>query len=496
MFTDESLDGVDIKSTWRKERDLASSSVQTEDLLISDAAVQSIKWADEAIQTDEEPEKKFWLAQDTSGRLVDFLRRVEPYILRQLQKNLQSRAFDDYEVGGDEEKSAVTIVHTLTHADLNNKFQVTGLSWNSTGSVIAASYGNFEHEDWCTHKASLCTWNLDRRNINENKADTAVELSSCLMCIAFHPQNPALIAGGNFNGEVMLWDLSREDDTLVCTSGIGDDAHQEPVSKVHWFPDSKGKRFSLVSIGTDGKILVWKVDRKHQKLSLKDGFVLMNQSLPRKMKVKGVRGDKEIGATCISYNSEDRDMFLVGSEAGAIFKCSMHAQGNPAGSHIVSSIPLRSPVTFTYSPHHGPVYSVECSPFHRNAFISSAMDQCIRLYSILQAQPVMTIEPGEGYIYSVAWSPIRPTLIAAVAETGNLLLYDLKHGQPTPVQKLGASPQKQPVYTCQFNSHQTEFLATGDAAGYIQIFKLSQSLRKVAAKDAEFIGKLVSVAAE
>ena len=58
----------------------------------------------------------------------------------------------------------------------------------------------------------------------------------------------------------------------------------------------------------------------------------MTQSLPRKMKVKGVRGDKEVGVTCITYNSEDKDMFLVGSEAGAIFKCSMHAQGNPAGS--------------------------------------------------------------------------------------------------------------------------------------------------------------------
>lgn len=54
--------------------------------------------------------------------------------------------------------------------------------------------------------------------------------------------------------------------------------------------------------------------------------------------------------------------------------------------HVQSSIPLRSPVTFTYSPHHGPVYAVECSPFHRNAFISAGMDQCIRLYSLLQVK--------------------------------------------------------------------------------------------------------------
>ena len=60
--------------------------------------------------------------------------------------------------------------------------------------------------------------------------------------------------------------------------------------------------------------------------------MLMTQSLPRRMKVKGVRGDKEVGVTCISYHSEDKDMFLVGSEAGVIFKCSMNSQGPPAGS--------------------------------------------------------------------------------------------------------------------------------------------------------------------
>ena len=67
--------------------------------------------------------------------------------------------------------------------------------------------------------------------------------------------------------------------------------------------------------------------------------MVMTQSLPRKMKVKGVRGDKEVGVTCITYNSEDKDMFLVGSEAGVIFKCSMNEQGPPAGSKLITVYP-------------------------------------------------------------------------------------------------------------------------------------------------------------
>lgn len=52
--------------------------------------------------------------------------------------------------------------------------------------------------------------------------------------------------------------------------------------------------------------------------------------------------------------------------------------------NIISSIQLKSPVTFTYAHHYGPVYSAEFSPFHRNAFLTSSMDQTLRLYSMLQ----------------------------------------------------------------------------------------------------------------
>jgi len=63
------------------------------------------------------------------------------------------------------------------------------------------SYGKYDHEDWCTHKSSLRTWNLNKRLVTSEKPDAVVELSSCLMTISFHPQEPALIAGANFNGE-------------------------------------------------------------------------------------------------------------------------------------------------------------------------------------------------------------------------------------------------------------------------------------------------------
>lgn len=55
----------------------------------------------------------------------------------------------------------------------------------------------------------------------------------------------------NVIGEVMVWDVGNADNMLVATSGIGDDSHSEPVSKLVWIRDtgSKGGKYN-VSVST------------------------------------------------------------------------------------------------------------------------------------------------------------------------------------------------------------------------------------------------------
>ena len=47
---------------------------------------------------------------------------------------------------------------------------------------------------------------------------------------------------------MLVWDLSREDDILVASSGIGDDSHREPISKVEWVKDqdAKGAKYKVI----------------------------------------------------------------------------------------------------------------------------------------------------------------------------------------------------------------------------------------------------------
>lgn len=49
-----------------------------------------------------------------------------------------------------------------------------------------------------------------------------------------------------------------------------------------------------------------------------------------------------------------------------------------------AGIGLKKCVTSVLAPHTGRVITAECSPHHRNAILSAASDNEIRLYSLLQ----------------------------------------------------------------------------------------------------------------
>lgn len=83
---------------------------------------------------------------------------------------------------------------------INFQSQVVDVEWNSSGTTIFCGYGRYDHESVCTHKGALATWNIDRLKMDPNKPDNMIETASCVSSIATHPEHPAVVAVGFFNG--------------------------------------------------------------------------------------------------------------------------------------------------------------------------------------------------------------------------------------------------------------------------------------------------------
>ncbi|XP_063265829.1 cytoplasmic dynein 2 intermediate chain 2 isoform X2 [Prinia subflava] len=445
MFADRTAPGADVQSLWRSTRSARceAKTCQTGKISTAEAAAQSHIARDAAVQTEQSKDADQDFQQqvqvDYPG-LLSFLQRVEDAVIKELNKNWKSHAFDGFEVNWTDQDETVLCLHTLSYPEAQDQnLQVTSVSWNATGSVIACSYGRLDNGDWSTEKSYVCTWNLDRRALNPQHPDVVVDVPSSVMCLAFHPSQPSLIAGGLFSGELVVWDTTRTEDPVIWRTGMTDDTHTDPVYQVTWLPDTKHRNHArLLSVATDGKILVWR-EEQDGRLALDEGFAIMAQQIPRSTRLKkGAWGEAAVGVTSLSFSHFDAAVFVVGVEGGFSLRCSAAAQA-PALPGPGGSVPLRAPAEFSFSPHAGPVYSVSCSPFHRNLFLSCGTDGQVHLHSMLQTQPLFALQLSKKYLFCVCWSPVRPLVFAAASGEGEVHLFDLARSMQKPTVSLRQS---------------------------------------------------------
>lgn len=331
------------------------------------------------------------------------------------------------------------------------------------------------------------TWNLARGEINQDRPDLKLEADTCLMCCAFHPTHPALIAGGSFNGDMFIWDLSKEGDMQVGRSDpLSEVRHREPITAIHWCYSmgeaakyaSKDKAYRLVTLGADGRVLVWRWLKMDQPIF---GYQIVWPG-PAGMPVTW-------GGTCMAFDTKatgDSSTFVMGTEGGRIFKCwydvsEMTAKEFSKAVEAGGKSPdLRSPVKdMDYDRHAGAVFGIDWSPFQNDLFISCGTDGVIHLRHLLKQQSLLVLEPASAYLYGVAWSPFRPLVFATWSGDGCCYLYDLLRVKDLvrPVLVLPVNSGA-PVYAAQFNQKRPDLFATGDAMG-IKIWRLPASLTGV-----------------
>jgi WD repeat-containing protein 34 len=160
------------------------------------------------------------------------------------------------------------------------------VSWSCTGSMLAAGYGCTDHVGWCKHRAGVCIYNfygggpkrpesgVEQTITSEAQQTVAAvgsyggvapavvfETSCCVCSVAFHPEKPGVLAAGTFNGEVLVWDLNREDEQLLYRSKSDDYMHREPVCSVAWVWDAATRVHLLVTASSEGKVLMWSLEQ-------------------------------------------------------------------------------------------------------------------------------------------------------------------------------------------------------------------------------------------
>ncbi|XP_029941456.1 cytoplasmic dynein 2 intermediate chain 2 isoform X1 [Salarias fasciatus] len=298
MFTDERVDAASLRSAWRKsEAVLETRGSQTAALRRAEAEVQTVSTAAASCQTEpEDGSAQQLLPPPQTPGLEDFLRRAEATVTRELLKNARSHAFDRFQPSWEDHSQQVSLLHCLQHAAAQEKgLHVTSLSWSCTGSLIACAYGRIDDGDWSTEPACVCTWNLDLRGLRSQQADLVVEVPTAVTALCCHPSQPALIAGGLYSGEVLVWDTSRTQDPVLAQTGMSAEGHREPVYQVAWVDLQKKGEFGVLSAGSGGRVLLRTLDPDRGLLVLHAAYAFLRQQVPHSSSSSSVKVRAEDG---------------------------------------------------------------------------------------------------------------------------------------------------------------------------------------------------------
>uniref|UniRef100_A0A1A7YWC3 Dynein, cytoplasmic 2, intermediate chain 1 n=1 Tax=Iconisemion striatum TaxID=60296 RepID=A0A1A7YWC3_9TELE len=477
MFTDAAVESVRIGSLWRSHQGaLQAKSCQTEAVLWDEAGVQTSSTASCSTQTEPEPVCQQNHDEPEPTGLVDFLLRTEDLVIRELVKNTRSHAFHGFQTNRDDQNQLVSCLHRLQHPSAkDNRLHVSSVSWSCTGSVIACSYGRTDDGDWSNQRSWVCLWNLDRRNLNPTQADLVLDVPAAVTSLSCHPTRPALVAGGLFSGEVVVWDTSRTQDPVLAQTGMSADSHRDPVYQVSWVPLQKKGDFGVLSSGSEGRVLLWAVDSDHNRLVLNATYSLRNQQLPHSAGSK-VRGSGTVGVSALALSPWDPDTFLVGSEGGLLLRCSFSSQVLAAAPSEDWSVAPRAPAVFSFRTTGGPVHSIHCSPFHRNLFVSAGTDGLARIHSLLQADPLLSIQVSDSYVFQVEWSPWRPLVFAAATGRGEIQIFDLARRSLRPAATMVTEGSGRAATCLAFNHHNPRLVAGGNSDGSVYVWQLSCDL--------------------
>ncbi|GMH49971.1 hypothetical protein TrVE_jg834 [Triparma verrucosa] len=335
---------------------------------------------------------------------------------------------------------------------LSDGRSATTMSWNKGNKdVLAVGYGSFHLSASEASGGLIMFWSIR----NPAHPEKVIKTPSGVTSIDFSSAHPNMISVGMYNGTVAVYDVRRDVDfdVPVLESGSMEQKHMDPVWECKWVDKGPERGESLVTIATDGRVLEW---------NMKKGLSLTPLMVLKRIGNSDGVISRQASGLCLDFPLDDSSTYLAGTEDGHIHRCSCS---------------YNEQYLDTFSGHSGPVYKVRCSPYHPDAFLSCSADWTVKLWHSKDTSDCLREFHTVGLsdvVNDIAWSPNSSTVFASVTGDGRVEVWDLNSMDPKMSYKPPANEAilgVTPLTTVLF-SENAPVLATGDAKGKVDIFRL------------------------
>ncbi|XP_034838194.1 cytoplasmic dynein 2 intermediate chain 2-like [Maniola hyperantus] len=423
--------------------------------------------------------------------LNEFLRRVVPGVMQQLQHN--DRELLDNSSDSDEEEvlTAKLLQEIQVKPDGSGDHQasVLGVTWSSSGNSVAVSVGQAQHDAWCHHTGVIRVYTHKR---SEDRFVHTIDITekNCVTVLQYHPSVAALLAYGTTSGEVVLCNLRNgalDEGTQLASPGGCHGARR--VSALRWADapladafltmqiSSQSKRRGasdqvLISAGADGSLVAWQANASSQVFESIVSYA-----------VDGTRGSPP-DITCFDFikscplrplaEKTPDDVFVVGSKTGKLLLCKIRPP------HSLSEV--LDPVYDVLEGHDTCVLDVAFNSQRPGVFVSVSMDSELRVYDIAQGTPLKVLCLAAP-VSCMCW--LWPPCVAVGLHSAEELLrvYNVCGGRALPVAGLSGCAIVTCVAVCHSGSCR---IAAGDECGTVRVWELPSHRIKLSALDLDF----------
>ena len=342
-------------------------------------------------------------------------------------------------------------------------------------------------------RSAILIWNF----VDPIHPQYVLESPFDVFAFRFNTSAPNLIAGGLYNGQVILWDTSAAV-TLTRSQAEGEKgeasipvikpkylsslekSHNACVTDLAWL--QKGLQINrmgqlhetedpeachcFVTCAVDGRVRFWDVRVKRETKKGKEGEIDWTPTWSVSM-IRDHGGD--LAGTRFSFSSTFRSSsFFMGSMDGEV---ALAQYEKPEG------VDHPEYTKGCIDAHCGPVVSLQRSPFFEG-IVLSAGDWTFKIWKEGQTQPLFASSCATTYITAACWSLTRPGVVYIAKQDGVIEVWDFldRSHEPSIVSTISSHP----ISSIEFFpvSSVSTMMAVGDNSGTLHIMELPRNLRR------------------
>lgn len=160
------------------------------------------------------------------------------------------------------------------------------------------------------------------------------------------------------------------------------------------------------------------------------------------------------GALVLCQHPTLSSIYFVGSDEGAIYRCSK----NYLYHHIES-----------FLAHDGPIYRMEFSRFCPKLFLTCGADWCTRIWIEGLTEPLITLSTTLACVPYATWCPTYSTIIASIVNN-EICIWNIKRRTYAPL-SVTRSPNEARLVKVGFTDNGKQ-MVTADVQGAVYIYNL------------------------